>query len=76
MAAPAVTPAAVQVALGVDVGSPRILRAEQILNGSATSGAYLVEGRATVVGRVRWCPVTNTDSAANQAVAVLAALRA
>lgn len=75
MAAPAVTPAAVQVALGVDVGSPKILRAEQITNG-ATAGAYLVQGAATVPGRTRWCAVTNTDNAATQATAILAALRA
>lgn len=75
MTAPVVTPAAVQAALGTDVGSPKILRAEQITDGS-TAGAYLVDGAVTVAGRVRWCAVTNTDSAANQATAILAALRA
>ena len=75
MAAPAVTPEAVQAALGTDVGSPRILRAEQITNGS-TAGAYLVRGGAVVNGRVRWCGVTNTDNAATQASAILTALRA
>ena len=75
MAAPAVTPAAVQAALGTDQGSPKILRSEQITDGS-TAGAYLVNGAATVPGRVRWCAVTNTDTAANQATAILAALRA
>lgn len=75
MSAPVVTPAAVQAALGTDEGSPKILRAEQITNGS-TAGAYLVNGQATVAGRVRWCAVTNTDSAATQAVSILAALRA
>lgn len=75
MAAPAVTPAAVQVALGTDVGSPKILRAEQITDGS-TAGAYYVDGQATVAGRVRWCAVTNTDDAATQATSILTALRA
>lgn len=75
MAAPAVTPAAVQVALGTDQGSPKILRAEQITDGS-TAGAYLVDGSATVAGRCRWCAVTNTDTAANQAASILTALRA
>jgi hypothetical protein len=75
MAAPAVTPAAVQAALGTDVGTPKILRAEQITDGS-TAGAYLVDGGATVAGRVRWCSVTNTDNAATQAAAILTALRA
>lgn len=75
MTAPVVTPKDVQDALGTDQGSPKILRAEQITDG-ATAGAYYVNGGATVPGRVRWCAVTNTDSAANQAVAILAALRA
>lgn len=75
MAAPVITPEAVQVALGVDVGSPKILRAEQITDGS-TAGAYLVSGQAVVAGRTRWCAVTNTDTAADQATAILAGLRA
>lgn len=75
MAAPAVTPDAVQAALGTDLGTPRILRAEQITDGS-TAGAYLVQGGATVPGRTRWVAVTNTDSAATQAAAILVALRA
>lgn len=75
MTAPVITPAAVQVALGTDVGSPRILKAEQITDGS-TAGAYYVTGGATVKGRARWCGVTNTDSAAVQAAAILTALRA
>lgn len=74
MAAPVVTPASVQVSLGTDVGSPKILRSEQITSG--TAGAYYVEGGATVPGRVRWCAITNTDSAADQATAILSALRA
>lgn len=75
MSAPVVTPDAVQAALGTDVGSPRILRSEQITDGS-TAGAYFVTGRATVPGRARWCAVTNTDNAATQATAILSALRA
>lgn len=75
MAAPVVTPDQVQTALGTDVGSPRIMRSEQITDGS-TAGAYLVRGNATVPGRVRWCAVTNTDNAATQATSILTALRA
>jgi hypothetical protein len=75
MAAPVVTPAEVQAALGTDVGSPKILRAEQITDG-ATAGAYLVDGQVVVAGRVRWVAVTNTDSAATQAAAILTGLRA
>jgi hypothetical protein len=74
MAAPAVTPAAVQAVLGTDQGSPKIIRADQTI--TATLGAYYVEGGATVRGRVRWCGVTNTDSAATQAADILTALRA
>lgn len=75
MSAPVVTPDAVQTALGVEAHSPRILKSEQITDGS-TAGAYLVNGGVTVAGRTRWCAVTNTDSAATQAAAILTALRA
>ena len=75
MAAPSVTPAQVQTALGTDEGSPKIIRAEQITNGS-TAGAYYVQGGASYPGRTRWCAVTNTDTAANQAASIKTALAA
>ena len=75
MAAPTVTPAEVQTALGTSVGTPKILRAEQTAV-SATAGYYLVSGQVTVPGRTRWCAITNTDNAATQAAAILTGLRA
>jgi hypothetical protein len=75
MAAPAVTPGEVQTALGVFPQSPKILRAEQITDGS-TAGAYYVVGGPGSGGRARWCAVTNTDDAATQASSILTALRA
>lgn len=72
MAAPTVTPAAVQVALGVAVGSPMILRSEQKV--TATVAHYLVQGGAPYPGVTRWCATTNTDTAADQATAILAVL--
>lgn len=74
MSAPAVTPDQVQTSLGTDQGSPKIIRADQVITG--TVGAYLVNGGATVPGRTRYCVVTNTDTAANQAATILTALRA
>lgn len=74
MTAPVVTPKDVQDALGTDQGSPKIIRADQTV--TATIARYYVEGAATVPGRVRWCETTNTDNAATQATAILAALRA
>lgn len=74
MAAPVVTPAEVQAALGTNVGSPKLLRSEQIT--TATVAQYYVNGGTTVPGRVRWCTATNTDNAATQAAAILTALRA
>ena len=75
MAAPSVTPAAVQAALSTAVHGARILRAEQTAV-SATAGFYLATGGASAPGRARWCAITNTDSAATQAAAILTALRA
>lgn len=74
MSAPAVTPAAVQAALGTDNGSCKIMRADQVIDG--TIGAYYVQGGEVYPGRTRWCVVNNTDTAANQAVAIKAALLA
>jgi len=72
MAAPAVTTAEVQTALGVAQGSPRILRAEQTV--TATVAHYLIQGGAVYPGVTRWCATTNTDTAAAQATAILAVL--
>lgn len=75
MSAPVVTPAAVQAVLGTDQGSPKILRADQT-GASSTTGWYYVDGAATVAGRCLYVNITNTDSAATQAAAILTALRA
>lgn len=74
MSAPAVTPAAVQAVLGTNPMNAQIIRADQ--TNTATAGAYYVIGNVDAPGRARWCAITNTDSAATQAAAILVALRA
>jgi hypothetical protein len=74
MAAPVVTPAAVQAALGSNPMNARILRSDQ--TDTSTVGRYYCIGGVDAPGRARWCPVTNTDNAATQAAAILTALRA
>lgn len=75
-----ITPAQLQTALGVTIGDPLVVRAEEIMGlktyGDATKQAWLVHGRGTVPGRVRWVTCTASDNAATQAASVLAALRA
>jgi hypothetical protein len=73
MAAPSVTSDAVQAVLG-GVGHAQIVEASQV-ESVATTGAYYVVGNLDAPGRVRWCPITNTDSAATQAAAILVRLR-
>lgn len=75
MAAPSVTPADVQVALGTGPFAPIIMRADQTAN-SATTGWYLVRAGVVSAGRTRYVSITNTDSAATQAAAVVTALAA
>lgn len=72
----AITPAALQAALGAGIGAPRVLRADETQGADATKQEWYVHGNQTVPGRVRWCPTTASDNAATQAAAVLAALRA
>ena len=76
----AITPAQLQTALGDTMGAPLVMRAEEIMGlktyGDNTKQAWLVHGRQTVAGRVRWIATTASDNAATQAAAVLAALRA
>ena len=75
-----ITPSALQTALGVTIGDPLVVRAEEIMGlktyGDNTKQAWLVHGRGVVPGRVRWVTCTASDNAATQAAAVLAALRA
>ena len=75
-----ITPSALQTALGVTIGDPLVVRAEEIMGaktyGDNTKQAWLVHGRGTVPGRVRWVTCTASDNAATQAASVLAALRA
>jgi hypothetical protein len=49
-----------------------ILRSEQKV--TATVAHYLVQGGAPYPGVTRWCATTNTDTAADQATAILAVL--
>ena len=70
----AITTAELQAELGVGEGDPRVLRAYEPSQG--TEQQWLVEGRTTVPGRVRFCNTTASDNAATQAAAVLTQLRA
>ena len=72
----AITPAALQTALGVTIGDPLVMRADETAGADATKQEWLVHGRGTVPGRVRWVTCTASGNAATQAAAVLAALRA
>jgi hypothetical protein len=72
----AITPAALQTALGDTIGAPKVLRADETQGADATKQEWLVHGRGTVPGRVRWVSTTASDNAATQAAAVLVALRA
>lgn len=74
MTAPVVTPAAVQAVLGTNPMNAKILRSDQ--TDTSTVGAYYAIGNVDAPGRARWCRITNTDSAATQAAAILTALRA
>ena len=71
-----ITPAALQTALGVTIGDPLVMRADETAGADATKQEWLVHGRGTVPGRVRYVVTTASDNAATQAAAVLAALRA
>lgn len=72
----AITPAALQTALGVGAFDPKVLRADETQGSDATKQEWLVHGMGTVAGRVRWVSCTASDDAATQAAAVLTALRA
>ena len=72
----AITPAALQTALGDTIGAPTVLRAGEVQGADATKQEWLVHGQGTVPGRVRWVSTTASGNAATQAAAVLAALRA
>jgi len=74
MPAPTITPAAVQAALGSTPMNATITHARQT-DVSSTAGCYYVIGNCDAPGRARWCDVTNTDSAATQAAAILVKLR-
>ncbi len=76
MSAPAVTPAAVQAVLGTSAMNAQILVAAQTDTPAATTGCYYCIGNVDAPGRSRWVAITNTDSAATQAAAILTALRA
>lgn len=68
------TPAAVQAQLGTDVGSPRILIADE--GGGGTEQRWYVQGGSTYPGRAKWIPTTASQTAAQQATAITTALLA
>lgn len=70
----AITAAQLQTALGNGIGDPLVVRAYEPSVGTAQQ--WLVHGRQTVSGRVRFCNTTAADNAATQAAAVLTQLRA
>mgnify|MGYP000261144401 CR=1 FL=1 len=69
----AITSAALQTALGSNLGDPLVLMAFEPSQG--TLQQWLVHGKGTVPGRVRLVTTTASDNAATQAAAVLTALR-
>ena len=76
MAAPAVTPEAIQAVLGVTGMNATITRSDQTVPGSdGTVANYFVEGRCDAPGRDRQVATTNSDSAATQAASILTQLR-
>jgi hypothetical protein len=72
----AITPAALQTALGDTTMGARVLRADETQGEDATKQEWLVAGGVDAPGRMRWVSCTASDNAATQAAAVLAALRA
>lgn len=67
-----VTPAEVQAELGTNPMNAQIIRAEEVI--ATTKAEYYVIGNVDAPGRARWIETTNTDDAATQAAAILAAL--
>lgn len=72
----AITPAAMQTALGDNPMAPQVLRADETQGADATAQEWYVSGGTTVPGVVRWCVTTAADNAATQAASVLTQLRA
>lgn len=68
------TPAAVQAVLGTDVGSPKILLADE--GGGGTEQRWYVQGGSTYPGVTKWCTTTAANSAATQGAAILTSLLA
>lgn len=72
----AITPAALQAALGTGAFDAQVIRAGEVQGSDATKQEWLVHGMGVVAGRVRWVSCTASDNAATQAAACLTALRA
>ena len=72
----AITPAAMQTALGTNPLSARVVRADETQGADATKQEWYVIGNVAAPGRARWVSTTASDNAATQAAAALAALRA
>jgi hypothetical protein len=71
------TPAAVQAALNaVSPAAAKIIAARELHDTDSTNQHWYVIGGVDAPGRTRWVTSVRSDSAANQAVSILAALRA
>jgi hypothetical protein len=70
----AITPAALQTALGTNAMNAVVVRADEVIAGGLQR--WYVVGNANAPGRNRWVTTTAADNAATQAAAVLTALRA
>lgn len=68
------TPAAVQAQLGTNPGDPKILIADE--GGGGTEQRWYVDGGATYPGRHKWGVTTASNTAAQQAAAILVWLKA
>lgn len=68
------TPAAVQAVLGTNPMNAQIVRADEGAGG--TEQRWYVLGNADAPGRNRWCVTTASQTASQQAAAILVALRA
>ncbi len=70
------TPAEVQAQLSASPAGAKILQATESLTADSTKAAYYALGGTDAPGRARWVVTTKADSAADQAAAILAGLRA
>jgi hypothetical protein len=72
----AITPAAMQTALGLNPNDPRVIRCDETQGVLTTKQEWYVVAGVVSAGRSRWVVTTASDDAATQAAAVVAALAA